>query len=544
MRKLVVGIVIASLMGCSMGHRDPVEVKQVLNESINEANSRALEDIPSSVQADLMPNLDSNVSSKEGTLKRFRVQANAVEARSFFASLVKGTEYSVAIHPAVQGNITVDLSDVTLDEVLNVVQNMYGYDVVKSGKVIQVYPAGMRTVTIPVDYLQFKRSGRSLTSIVTGSVTSAGTSNSGGGSDDSNSSDSNNNNGDGSTTSTGGTRIETITESDFWPMLQQAVANLIGSGKGQSVVVTPQAGVITVRAFPDEIREVREFLGVSQERMQRQVILEAKILEVTLSDGYQQGINWSNMSASIGNSGSIVVDRNPAKLPLDAIGTLLGGQTNVTFSDGNFKAVMNFMATQGDLNVLSSPRITAANNQKSVIKVGTDEYFVTELSSNAGNGENSNAVPEVELTPFFSGISLDVTPQIDNKGNVFLHVHPAVIEVEEEIKQLNLGGDFQNIQLPLAKSSIRESDSVIRAKDGDVVVIGGLMKQQNLEQVSKVPFLGDVPALGNLFRNINNVTQKTELVILLKPTVVGVNTWQKELERSRDLLQEWFPDAE
>lgn len=550
MRKLVVGITIASLMGCSMGHRDPVEVKQALNESINQANSRALEEIPSSVEADLMPNLDSNVSSDNGTSKRFRIQANAVEARSFFASLVKGTEYSVAIHPAVQGNITVNLSDVTLDEVLSVVQNMYGYDVMKSGKVIQVYPAGMRTVTIPVDYLQFKRSGRSLTSIVTGSVTSAGTSNSGGSSDSSNSSDSNNsnnsNNGnDSSTTSTGGTRIETITESDFWPMLQQAVANLIGSGKGQSVVVTPQAGVITVRAFPDDIREVREFLGVSQERMQRQVILEAKILEVTLSDGYQQGINWSNLSASIGNSGSIIVNRPASALPpLDAIGTLLGGQTNVTISDGNFEAVLNFMSTQGDLNVLSSPRITAANNQKSVIKVGTDQYFVTELSSNAGNGENSNAVPEVELTPFFSGISLDVTPQIDNKGNVFLHVHPAVIEVTEEVKQLNLGGDFQNIQLPLAKSSIRESDSVIRAKDGDVVVIGGLMKQQNVEQVSKVPFLGDVPALGHLFRNTSNVTQKTELVILLKPTVVGVNSWQKELERSRDLLQEWFPDAQ
>ncbi|EGR2714516.1 pilus (MSHA type) biogenesis protein MshL [Vibrio parahaemolyticus] len=547
MRKLVVGITIASLMGCSMGHRDPVEVKQALNESINQANSRALEEIPSSVEADLMPNLDSNVSSDNGTSKRFRIQANAVEARSFFASLVKGTEYSVAIHPAVQGNITVNLSDVTLDEVLSVVQNMYGYGVMKSGKVIQVYPAGMRTVTIPVDYLQFKRSGRSLTSIVTGSVTSAGTSNSGGSSDSSDSSDSNNsNNGnDSSTTSTGGTRIETITESDFWPMLQQAVANLIGSGKGQSVVVTPQAGVITVRAFPDDIREVREFLGVSQERMQRQVILEAKILEVTLSDGYQQGINWSNLSASIGNSGSIIVNRPASALPpLDAIGTLLGGQTNVTISDGNFEAVLNFMSTQGDLNVLSSPRITAANNQKSVIKVGTDQYFVTELSSNAGNGENSNAVPEVELTPFFSGISLDVTPQIDNKGNVFLHVHPAVIEVTEEVKQLNLGGDFQNIQLPLAKSSIRESDSVIRAKDGDVVVIGGLMKQQNVEQVSKVPFLGDVPALGHLFRNTSNVTQKTELVILLKPTVVGVNSWQKELERSRDLLQEWFPDAQ
>ncbi|WP_264904149.1 pilus (MSHA type) biogenesis protein MshL [Vibrio sp. STUT-A11] len=543
MRKLVVGIITASLMGCSMGHRDPVEVKQALNESINQANSRALEELPSSVEADLMPNLDTSSSSEQATSKRFRIQANQVEARSFFASLVKGTEYSAAIHPAVAGNITVNLSDVTLDEVLNVVQNMYGYDVIKSGKVIQVYPAGMRTVTIPVDYLQFKRTGRSLTSISTGSVTSAGTSNSGGSSDSSDSSDSENSE-DSSTSPTGGTRIETITESDFWPMLQQAVANLIGSGKGQSVVVTPQASVITVRAFPDDIRQVREFLGVSQERMQRQVILEAKILEVTLSDGYQQGINWSNLSASIGNSGSILVDRDATLPTLDAISTLLGGQTNVTISDGNFDAVLSFMSTQGDLNVLSSPRITAANNQKSVIKVGTDQYFVTELSSNVGSGDNSNAVPEVELTPFFSGISLDVTPQIDNKGNVFLHVHPAVIEVEEETKLLNLGGDFEDVQLPLAKSSIRESDSVIRAKDGDVVVIGGLMKQQNLEQVSKVPFLGDVPALGHLFRNVNNVTQKTELVILLKPTVVGVNSWQKELERSRDLLQEWFPDAE
>ncbi|WP_321463809.1 pilus (MSHA type) biogenesis protein MshL [uncultured Vibrio sp.] len=559
MRKLVVGIITASLMGCSMGHRDPVEVKQALNESINQANSRALEELPSSVEADLMPNLDTSSSSEQATSKRFRIQANQVEARSFFASLVKGTEYSAAIHPAVAGSITVNLSDVTLDEVLNVVQNMYGYDVIKSGKVIQVYPAGMRTVTIPVDYLQFKRTGRSLTSISTGSVTSAGTSNSGGSSDSSGSSSSSDSeNSDGSSTSpTGGTRIETVTESDFWPMLQQAVANLIGSGKGQSVVVTPQASVITVRAFPDDIRQVREFLGVSQERMQRQVILEAKILEVTLSDGYQQGINWSNLSASIG-SGGVSLGRPYAggttlpgtgvtipTLPgLDTIGTLLGGQTNVTISDGNFDAVLSFMSTQGDLNVLSSPRITAANNQKSVIKVGTDQYFVTELSSNVGNGDNSNAVPEVELTPFFSGISLDVTPQIDDKGNVFLHVHPAVIEVEEETKVLNLGGDFADVQLPLAKSSIRESDSVIRAKDGDVVVIGGLMKQQNLEQVSKIPFLGDVPALGHLFRNVNNVTQKTELVILLKPTVVGVNSWQKELERSRDLLQEWFPDAE
>ncbi|MEK6213053.1 MAG: pilus (MSHA type) biogenesis protein MshL, partial [Vibrio fluvialis] len=309
------------------------------------------------------------------------------------------------------------------------------------------------------------------------------------------------------------------------------------------VVVTPQAGVLTLRAYPDEVREVRQFLNVSQQRMQRQVILEAKILEVTLTDGYQQGINWSNMS--MGN-GKVVIDRIGAAtstLPgLDTIGTLLSGQTNITVSDGSFESVLSFMSTQGDLNVLSSPRVTAANNQKAVIKVGSDEYYVTDLSSVVGSGDNTEAAPNVELTPFFSGISLDVTPQIDDKGNVLLHVHPSVIEVEQQDKEITYNDS--TFTLPLARSSIRESDSVIRAQDGDVVVIGGLMKTNTTNKVSKVPFLGDIPALGHLFRSTSELTEKTELVILLKPTVVGVNTWQKELERSRDLLQEWFPDAE
>ncbi|PMG98555.1 pilus (MSHA type) biogenesis protein MshL [Vibrio lentus] len=545
MRKLVVAILVSSLVGCSMGHRDPVEIKESLNESINEANSKALHELPSSVQDDLMPQLDSDsMSPNMETVKRFRIQANGVEARTFFASLVKGTEYSAAIHPSVAGNLTLNLTDVTLDEVLAVAQDMYGYDIEKRGKVIQVYPAGLRTVTIPVDYLQVKRSGRSLTTITTGTISNSDNSSSSSSSTDSNSSNSSNSSNTSNSTSNGGTEIETTSESDFWPQLEAAVAHLIGSGEGQSVVVTPQASVITVRAYPDEIREVREFLGISQKRLQRQVILEAKIMEVTLSDGYQQGISWSNLSKSIG-SGGVVVERPGGTLPpLDAISSLLGGQTNVTISDGSFEAVLSFMDTQGDLNVLSSPRVTAANNQKAVIKVGTDEYYVTDLSSSVGSGDNANVAPEVELTPFFSGISLDVTPQIDDKGSVFLHVHPAVIEVEEEVKELNLGSTTGLVQLPLAKSSIRESDSVIRAKDGDVVVIGGLMKSNTSDVTSKVPFLGDIPALGHLFRNTSQLTQKTELVILLKPTIVGVNTWQSELERSRDLLQEWFPDEE
>ncbi|MDD9175577.1 pilus (MSHA type) biogenesis protein MshL [Aliivibrio sp. S2TY2] len=539
---VIIGLMVASLTGCSMGHRDPVEIKQTLDKSINDNGSQLLVDLPASVQADLMPELNAKVVEIEEPVKRFRVKANGVNAKAFFTSLVKGTEYSVVIHPAVSGRITMNVNDVTLDEVLSSVEDLYGYEIVKSDKILQVYPATIRTETIPVDYLQLTRKGRSLTTITTGSITNS----EGNSSSNNNDNSSSNSNNSSSSSATGGTEIETTSESDFWKELEKAVSVMIGNGSGRSVVVSPQASVVTITASPDELRKVKAFLSTSHKRLQRQVILEAKLLEVTLSDGYQQGINWTNLSASIGGTDislSQTAGTTAGVLPgMDAIGTLLGGQTNIKISDGNFDAVLSFMDTQGDLNVLSSPRVTAANNQKAVIKVGRDEYYVTEVSSVTGSGDNSNASPEVTLTPFFSGISLDVTPQIDDKGNVMLHVHPSVIDVENEIKEIDLGDVGGVLQLPLAKSSIRESDSVIRAKSGDVVVIGGLMKSQTVDQVSKVPFLGDIPALGHLFRNVSKLTQKTELVILLKPTVVGVDTWQEELERSRDLLQEWFPD--
>ncbi|WP_305403118.1 pilus (MSHA type) biogenesis protein MshL [Photobacterium leiognathi] len=537
MRRILLGVAIASLAGCSMGHQNPTEIKKALNEAANEANSRPLMELPSAVNADLMPSLDGGINPVNSSLeKRFRVNAKNVEAGAFFTSLVKGTPFNIVIHPGVSGRITMKLNDVTLDEVLNVASDIYGYNTTRKGNIIQVFPATLRTEVIPVDYLQLQRRGKSLTSITSGSIADSDSSSSSS-NDDNNS---NNNSSNGNTT-TGGTTIETTSDSDFWVQLEKVVSGMIGSGDGRSVMVSPQAGLISVRAFPNELREVKEFLGMSQKRLKRQVVLEAKIMEVTLDDSYQQGINWSYLTKSgngITMGTAAIVDGLPGG---NAISDLLGGQTNITISDGNFNAVMSFLSTQGDLNVLSSPRVTAANNQKAVIKVGGDEYFVTDVSSSNVSGDNNNVAPDVSLTPFFSGISLDVTPQIDDQGGVLLHVHPAVVDVQNEEKKIEVGTAKPMI-LPLAKSTIRESDSIIHARTGDVVVIGGLMKSTINDQVSKVPLLGDIPGVGNLFRQINKVKKKTELVILLKPTVVTDNTWKQEIERSRSLINEWFPE--
>ena len=146
----------------------------------------------------------------------------------------------------------------------------------------------------------------------------------------------------------------------------------------------------------------------------------------------------------------------------------------------------------------------------------------------------------MELTPFFSGIALDVTPQIDEAGRVLLHIHPSVIDTEEQSKTINVG-TADPLVLPLAKSSIRESDTVVQANNGDIIVIGGLMKTDKQEIVSKVPLLGDIPWVGEAFTNRRESTKKVELVILLKPTVVEKDTWQKELQRSSELLDKWYP---
>ncbi|RAJ00196.1 pilus (MSHA type) biogenesis protein MshL [Aeromonas salmonicida] len=536
--------------GCtSYRHPEPVQAKDALKHAMTEQNKvGALATVPKSVQSELlqMNRPPQAISMPE---QRLRIAAHDVEAVEFFGSLFKGSRYSVAVHPGVGGLVSVELKDVTLPEVLAVVGEMYGFDVQRKGNVFHVYPAGLRTETIPVNYLMMSRRGLSRTSVSTGGVT-ANDNNSNNSSVDNangNSSGSNNSsNGSSGSNSSNGTRIETDTNSDYWTDLRGSLEMLIGSGDGRAVIISPQAGLVTIRAYPKELKAVREFLSQSETHLKRQVVLEARILEVALNEGYEQGVDWSGLSASwdgnkgITGGGSLSLTQLPTTP--NQIFTALGGGAGFKISDGNFNVAVNLLKTQGDVNTLSSPRVTATNNQKAVIKVGTDEYFVTNATTTiTSTTTGSERTPNVELTPFFSGIALDVTPQIDEEGRVLLHIHPSVIDTEEQNKTIDLGTTGGKMTLPLAKSSIRESDTVVQANNGDIIVIGGLMKTDKQEIVSKVPLLGDIPWIGEAFTNRRESTKKVELVIMLKPTVVEKDTWQNELKRSADLLDKWYP---
>jgi len=551
--KLLCCSAVLALVGCQSAPKPPTDVTQALDKAIAQANQPAapkpLQALPNSVRQELMQK--ETQQARHGLLaeKRLEIAASGVAAEQFLAAIVDDSPYSIAVHPDVSGTITLNLKNVTLDETLDVIESLYGYDIRREGRVIQVYPAGIRTETIPLDYLYVKRSGISSTSVnsggVSGNSSSGGSGNSGNSGGNSGNSGGNSGNSGGNSDSSnqsGGTssgvNIYTENESDFWSELKETLTVLVGSENGRSVIVSPQAGLITIKAMPAEITAVKRFIESTEEHLRRQVIIEAKIMEVTLNDDYQQGVKWDQV---LGHIESTNIDfSTTGNIAGNAIASAIGGVTNLSFLNKDFSGVIELLSTQGNVQVLSSPRITATNNQKAIIKVGEDEYFVTDVSSTTTTGTSTTTTPEIDLTPFFSGIALDVTPQIDADGEVILHVHPSVTITDEQTKTIRLSD--QDIILPLAQSSVRESDTIIRAKSGEIVVIGGLIETRKVDLESKTPFFGDIPLVGALFKSKSESVQKKELVILLKPIVIGQDTWKNQLQDARALLKQWFPE--
>lgn len=479
--------------------------------------------------------------------ERFNVAFNNVPVQQFYHSLVEGTRYNMLVHPEVSGNVTANLKDVTMVEALDAIREMYGYDYRIEGTRISIKPLTMQTRVFQVNYLIGSRKGTSSLRVVSTSVSN---SQSGNNNNQNNQNGQNNNNNNNNQNGSGSTQqdssvVNTTSNSEFWGELKLALDAIVGGGTdGRAVVISPQSGVVVVRGMPEELRNVDAYLKASQLSVNRQVILEAKILEVELNDSFQMGINWAafsnfrdgtrHVSAGLLQPGTTLTPGNGAigtngppgmsavagsliKAADGAAGSLFG----LAFQTNNFATLISFLESQGTVHVLSSPRIATLNNQKAVLKIGTDEFYVTGVTSTTATNPNgtNTSTPSVTLQPFFSGVVLDVTPQIDNQGNITLHVHPSVSQVSTINKGINLGTSG-SLSLPLAASSTSEMDSMVRGQDGRVVAIGGLMRQSSTNDQSGIPGAASVPVLGALFRGTARVNQKRELVVLIKPTIV------------------------
>ncbi len=504
---------------------------------------------------------------------RFDLSVVNAPAAQVFLSIVSGTRYGMVVHPQVKETISIALRDVTVMEALDTIRELYGYDFKVNGTRILVQPPSIQTRVFQINYLMSQRRGRSDVRVSSGAISdNVGTGATGlPGSVQPQPSIPGSIPGQTQPQAAVGSRVITTNDTDMWKELTEALKAIVGAEAGRQVVLSPQSGVILVRGMPAELRAVEDYLRATRVVIERQVMLEAKIIEVELSDGYQAGVNWSafrtgdnsrfaggviSPGSTLTTSGGLsaptarapdgtilanaLLTSNPAAPGILATGTAAAGTLfGLAFQTGNFAALLSFLETQGNLQVLSSPRIAALNNQKAVLKVGNDEFFVTNittttLTSIAGGTTQS---PSIAVQPFFSGVALDITPQIDEHNQVILHVHPSVSSVVEKTKNIDLGTSG-NFKLPLASSTISETDTVVRVTDGNIVAIGGLMRESTRRNRSGVPGLSRLPLLGGLFRANGNSALKSELVILIKTTIIrSDDSWQKDLDDTRERIR-------
>jgi len=511
----------------------------------------------------LMPNLLATEQRRNlpKLEKRFDVFADQVPAQTFFLSLAQDTPYNIAVHPSVTGNISLQLKKVTMMEVLETTRTLYGYDFRQIRDKIDILPATLQTRAFPINYLDLQRGGSSAIRVTAGGLSSSSgsgsSSNSGGAFQ---SSTTNGTQGTGSAPIIN-SKIETTSTSDFWSELKVSLETIIGGGEGRKVAISPHASLVVVQAMPDELRKVEDFLAKAELSLNRQVILDAKILEVQLLDSFQAGINWASIGkrfrvAEFGgdvaanqlttdatfpflNTNSITDTKtftNPTGFDAALNPGAFGGVFALALNYRDLTSFVELLGAQGKVKVLSSPRVSTMNNQKALIKVGTDKFFITNVTTNtttAANGITSN-FPTVTFDSFFSGIALDVTPQISNIDEVTLHIHPTISDVVDDTKTFTLNGTTQSV--PLAASHVRESDSIVRAKNGQMVIIGGLMQDKQFDLKEGVPILKDLPIVGNMFRHRSKNGLKSELVILLRPIVVGNKTWGEQLDEEADRM--------
>jgi len=584
---------------------------RILNELDRATAERKSAERPSAVDEALLPPLRMEMPNVAGTPlePRFDLSVNAAPASQVFMSLVSGTRYSMLVHPSVTGTITINLKDVNLREALDSIRDLYGYEYKIDGTRILIQPAGVQTRVFQVNYLSAQRRGVSQLRVTsttlsqssgTGTAATTGVASGVTGTLP------------GATGTLGGTaggiggqggllggpvvgdsaRLTTNQEAIFWsdlcealaalalpsvadstPSSAPAAAGIVGGtvqlpedrqrgacnrrGPGdRSMVVSPHSGVIVIRATPAELRAVENYLRASRLAVERQVMLEAKIIEVTLSEQFQSGINWAifNRVGGVGQisrpevppqlQGQLTTEQLRSLARAQLLNGASGAVVGLAVATPNFAALMTFLEAQGHVQVLSSPRVATLNNQKAVLKVGDEQLFVSNVSvtpvANATTGAVTSALATPQFSPYFSGIVLDVTPQIDENGNITLHVHPSINDVTNVQTNVDLG--FGTVTLPTAKSTIRETDTIVRVADGSIVAIGGLMRTEVNDQRNGMPGVPDSGLTGMLFRNTARTVQKKELVILLKPTIVDAERgWSEDVRETEERMRKLYP---
>ena len=409
-----------------------------------------------------MPTFDSSQDTGTGQPQLYSFKARQLPLQDALGLLAKAHGLNIVADPDVTGTITADFQNVPLSKAFDILLSSLGYSWEDDQGVIRVHSRITRT--FEVDYIQSKRSSGAA-----------------GGGD----------------------------SAAFWQEFEIQIRSLL-SRKG-SLTVNRLTGTVMVSDLPARVEQVSRFIGLMREGMYRQVDIEVRIVEVTLSDNFALGLDWSRFQQVSGRDNSIAFNsRINSPQGVSALPSTMTLRMN---NPASYTSLIDALSEQGDVRMVSQPRIRIMNNQTARVKSGTDNTFFVRSSNrviqnSGGVLETVNEQPQTVSL----GVTLSVTPQISGDGWAMLNITPSITRLIGTA--VSPRGDST---APIL--DVSEATTMVRVRSGELVILGGLIQEETSDTNRRVPGLGEVPGLGNLFKSTYKAGRRKERVIFLAPTI-------------------------
>lgn len=505
----------------------PPEVKQARVEVPKQVELRAPEFVP--VTEDVSP-LRTRIID---------VVARNTPLRDVLHVIAEATNLNLVLEKGVapETPVTISLRNVTTQDALRTVLSAvdYFYTIKDTMLFVKAYDTKIFEVGIPPVVQSYNvEVGGDIFGGVTGNIAPGSTGGTGG-------------TGGAGSTPIKGTISQTLKSDEatykFWESVEKSIAGLLGqdttasagqSAKGRTggehFTINRLTGTIIVTASKKSLERVEQFLTKIKKVLNRQVLIEAKVIEVTLSQGYQFGIDWNltfnlggKWAGAVGLGASNLASVVPPTSPVFSIATGQDGLTR-TFSTGtiesiNIKALVNALEQQGDVRLLSNPRINMMNGQTAMLTVGRNTAYISSIESTTLQGTNPVVTFTVGTSSILSGITIGIVPFINDVGEISLTITPIVSELVS-LDTRNIGSTLNQLQISLPTVDLRELSTTARVRDGQVVVLGGLTRRSERVKENQTPFLGKLPLVGGLFRSSDRGEVSTELVVILQPVLI------------------------
>lgn len=434
-----------------------------------------------------------------------------VDFKDVLLGLSRMSNSNIIFEQDIAGKVSVDLKDVTVEEALKSLLPPMSLEFTRDGRTIHITKQKVQTRIFPLNYITTRRKGESqvyatssgsaATASATGGAAAAGAAPTAGGTQGS------------ADDTTGFTRVKGESTANLWDEVKTTLDGLLSPQGKYSL--NPLAGIVVVTDFPSRLDRMAAYFEAVETSVRRQVLIQAEILEIILTDDFEYGIDfaWLQKKGKFAGTNPGLKDGGPPKSIFSQLLNPRSGVFNIGLADATVAAVLDLLQTEGKVRILSRPSVSTLNSQKAIIKVATDDVFFETNTVLTVQGLAQTNVTSRDVT---LGVVLSVTPQIASDGYIIMDVHPTVTDS-------SLTRTFQAGTVTASRPvvDVRETNTVLRVKDGESIVIAGLVKTKTDKQVRAVPFLSKIPLIGVLFQQLKESSQNTELVIKITPRIVG-----------------------